>query len=58
MVVGGEMTSVLVILATSFLKAVMWLMNHSVDLPSVQSIVLYRACLCVEDYSISSLFLQ
>ena len=50
--------SVLVILAISFWRVVLWLVNHTVDLPSLQSIALYKAFLAVDDYSVSSMIVS
>lgn len=47
--------SVLVILGISFWRVVLWLVNHVIDLPSLQSIVLYKTCVVVDDYSVSSM---
>lgn len=47
--------SVLVILDISFWRVVLWLVNHTIDLPSLQSIVLYKAFVGVDDYSVSSM---
>ena len=52
------MMSVLVILAILFWRVVLWLVNHVIDLPSLQSIVLYRAFVAVDDYSVSSMIVS
>ena len=53
-----EMTSVLVILATSFWRVSEKCLDHVIDLPSLQSIVLYRAFVGVVEYSVSSMIVS
>ena len=50
--------SVLVILAISFWRVILWLVNHVIDLPSLQSIGLYKAFVGVDDYSVSSMIVS
>ena len=50
--------SVLVILAISFWRVILWLVNYTIGLPSLQSIVLYRAFVGVDDYSVSSMIVS
>ena len=54
----SQIMSVLVILAISFWRVVLWLVNHTIDLPSLRSIVLYKAFLVVDDYSVSSMIVS
>ena len=54
----SQTMSVLVILDISFWRVILWLVNHVIDLPSLQSIVLYRAFLAVDDYSVSSMIVS
>lgn len=52
------MMSVLVILDISFWRVILWLVNHVIDLPSLQSIVLHRAFVVVDNYSVSSMIVS
>ena len=54
----SQTMSVLVILAILFWRVVLWLVNHTIDLPSLQSIVLYRAFVGVDNYSVSSMIVS
>ena len=54
----SQIMSVLVILAILFWRVVLWLVNHVIDLPSLQTIVLHRAFVGVKDYSVSSMIVS
>ena len=50
--------SVLAILIISFWGVSEKCLDHVIDLPSLQSIVLYKACVVVDDYSVSSMIVS
>lgn len=54
----SRIMSALVILDISFWRVKLWLVNHAIDLPSLRSIVLYRAFVDVDDYSVSSMIVS
>ena len=54
----SQTMSVLVILATSFWRVSEKCLDHVIDFPSLQSIVLYRAFVGVVEYSVSSMIVS